>query len=199
MGKMRSGVFGAALVLAVVAGGCAPDDGADGEATTDSLTVAPPPAPAAGAAPTDAQIAMIVVTANSADSAAGEVAKTKGVNADVKAFGQRMVTDHGAVNKQATDLATKLNVTPEESDISRQMKSDAQSHMAALQGASGTEFDKAYIDHEVTMHQQVLDALDQQLIPNAQNAELKSLLETVRPAIAAHLESAKQIQSKLGQ
>ena len=108
MGKMRSGVFGAALVLAVVAGGCAPDDGADGDATTDSLTVAPPPAPASAAAPTDAQIAMIVVTANSADSAAGEVAKTKGVNADVKAFGQRMVTDHSAVNKQATDLAAKL-------------------------------------------------------------------------------------------
>ncbi len=196
MGKTRSGLFGAALVLAVVAGACAPDDGADTGTTTDTLTT--PPATSA-AAPTDAQIAMIVVTANSADSAAGEVAKTKGTDAEVKAYGERMVTDHGAVNKQATDLATRLNLTPEASDASRSMQSDAQSHMSMLQNASGTEFDKAYIDHEVTMHQQVLDALDQQLIPNAQNAELKSLLETVRPAIAAHLESAKQIQTKLGQ
>jgi putative membrane protein len=160
--------------------------------------MAAPPA-ATPPAITDAQIAKIVVTANSADSAAGELAKSKGTNAEVKEFGQRMITDHGAVNKEATDLVTKLNVTPEDSDASRSMSSDAQSNMTALQGQTGAAFDKAYIDHEVTMHQQVLDALDQQLIPGAQNAELKALLEKVRPAIAAHLESAKAIQGKLGQ
>jgi putative membrane protein len=51
---------------------------------------------------------------------------------------------------------------------------------------------------EVEYHQAVLDALDQTLIPSAQNAELKTLLQGVRPAIAAHLERAKQLQSTLG-
>ena len=41
----------------------------------------------------------------------------------------------------------------------------------------------------------MLDAIDQTLIPNAKNAELKALLEQTRPAIAAHLAHAKQIQA----
>jgi len=47
----------------------------------------------------------------------------------------------------------------------------------------------------VAYHQAVLDALDKTLIPNAQNAELKALLEKVRPAFVAHLDMAKKIQS----
>jgi putative membrane protein len=43
----------------------------------------------------------------------------------------------------------------------------------------------------------VLDALDKTLIPGAQNAELKALLEQVRPQIAAHLARAKEVQSGL--
>ena len=46
-------------------------------------------------------------------------------------------------------------------------------------------------------HQAVLDAIDKTLIPNAKNAELKALLEQTRPAIAAHLDHAKQIQASL--
>ena len=41
------------------------------------------------------------------------------------------------------------------------------------------------------------DALDKTLIPGAQNAELKALLEGVRPAFVAHLDRAKQIQGSL--
>jgi putative membrane protein len=43
----------------------------------------------------------------------------------------------------------------------------------------------------------VLDALDGLLIPTTSNAELKKLLVDVRPAIAAHLAHAKQLQSWL--
>jgi len=43
----------------------------------------------------------------------------------------------------------------------------------------------------------VLDAIDQALIPNAKNAQLKDLLTKTRPAIAAHLEHAKSLQASL--
>ena len=59
-------------------------------------------------------------------------------------------------------------------------------------------FDKAYIDHEVAYHQQVLDAVDKTLIPGAKNEELKALLVKVRPAFVAHLEHAKMIQASIG-
>ena len=108
-----------------------------------------------------------------------------------------MVTDHGAVNKQAVGLATKLGVTPEDNDVSRQLKSGGDANTTKLQGLTGKEFDKAYIDNEVAYHQSVADALTTKLIPGAQNAELKALLEKSLPAFAAHLARAKEIQGKL--
>jgi putative membrane protein len=153
-------------------------------------------APAAPAL-NDAQIAHIAVTANSIDSASGAAALKRASDADVKDFARTMVRDHGAVNKQAVDLATRLSLTPEDNDQSRTLKNDndqAQATMSTLQGAA---FDKAYIDHEVAYHQAVLNALDSALIPGAQNADLKALLEQVRPNIAQHLQRAQQIQGKL--
>jgi len=149
-------------------------------------------------APNDAQIAAIVVTANQVDIDAGKLAESKATNPDVKAYGKMMVTDHTGVNKQATDLAKKLGVKPEDNPTAQSLKSGGTDNLANLKKLSGAAFDKAYIDHEIAYHQSVLDAVDKTLIPNAQNAELKALLVKVRPAFVAHLEKAKQIQASLG-
>jgi len=148
--------------------------------------------------PNDAQIASIVVTANQVDIDAGKLAESKGSNAEVKAFGKQMVTDHSGVNKQAVALVTKLKVTPEDNATSKSLKSGGEENLKNLKTLSGAAFDKAYIDHEVAYHEQVLDALDKTLIPSAQNAELKNLLVSVRPAFVAHLDHAKHLQSTLG-
>jgi putative membrane protein len=155
-------------------------------------------APALAQPPTDAQIAAIVVTANQVDIDAGQLAAKKASNAEVRKFGQQMVTDHTGVNKAAVDLATKLKVTPQENETSRALKAGGDKNLATLKGLSGAAFDKAYVDHEVAYHTQVLEALDKTLIPNASNAELKALLVKVRPAFVAHLEHAKGLQQSLG-
>ena len=117
--------------------------------------------------------------------------------AEVKKFGEQMVTDHTGVNKQAVDLVTKLKVTPKDNPTSTSLKEGGATNVASLKKLKGAAFDKAYIDHEVAYHQQVLDAVDKTLIPNASNAELKALLVKVRPAFVAHLDHAKMVQSSL--
>ena len=149
-------------------------------------------------APNDAQIAHIVVTANTVDIDAGKLAESKSANADVKAFGKLMVTEHTGVNKSATELVTKLKVTPEDNPTSQALKKGGEENLAKLKSLSGAAFDKAYVDHEVAYHQQVLDAVDKTLIPNAKNEELKALIVKVRPAFVAHLDHAKMLQSKMG-
>jgi putative membrane protein len=146
---------------------------------------------------TDAQIASIVVTANQVDIDAGKLAESKASHADVKKFAQQMVTDHSGVNKQATELVTKLNVTPQDNPTSQSLKTGGEKNVTHLKTLSGTAFDKAYIAQEVTYHEAVLKALDTTLIPSAQNAELRALLVKVRPAFVAHLEHAKQVQATL--
>jgi putative membrane protein len=146
---------------------------------------------------TDAQIAAIVVTANQIDIDAGKLAASKTHTAEVKKFGQQMITDHTAVNKQATALVTKLKVTPDDSPTSQNLKAGGDKNIANLKDLKGAAFDKAYIDNEVAYHQAVIDAIDKTLIPSAHNAELKALLVKVRPAFVAHMEHAKMIQSSL--
>jgi putative membrane protein len=146
----------------------------------------------------DAQIASIVVTANQVDVDAGKLAASRSTRDDVKTFARLMVTDHTAVNKSATDLARKLEVTPEDNATSKSLKIDGDKNIAHLKTLKGAAFDTAYIDREVAYHQQVIDALDTTLIPGATNAELKALLVKVRPAFLAHLEHAKQLQASIG-
>ena len=145
----------------------------------------------------DAQIASIVVTANQVDIDAGKLARSS-ANADVKKFAQLMIDDHTGVNKSATDLVTRLKVTPEDNPTSQSLKSEGDKNIAHLKTLKGAAFDKAYIEHEVAYHQQVIDAIDKTLIPGAQNADLKALLVKVRPAFVAHLEHAKQLESTVG-
>lgn len=163
-----------------------------------ALTVLLAATPATAQAPTDPQIAAIVVTANQVDIEAGQLAAERGTHPDVRAFGTMMATDHAGVNKAATELVTRLKVSPEENDTSRSLAADGDRNLARLRGLEGAAFDRAYIEREVEYHQTVLDALDRTLIPSAQNAEFRALLQKVRPAFVAHLERARQIRSTLG-
>lgn len=145
----------------------------------------------------DAQIASIVVTANQVDIDAGKLAASRAANGEVKKFARLMITDHTGVNKAAAVLVGKLKVVPQDNPTSQSLKSSGDENLRHLKTLKGAAFDKAYVDHEVAYHQQVIDALDKTLIPAATNAELKALLINVRPAFVAHLEHAKRLRLSL--
>lgn len=69
--------------------------------------------------------------------------------------------------------------------------------MNMLKSKSAMSFDKAYVDNEVAYHEAVIGAVKTVLIPQAQNDELKALLEQVVPILETHLDHAKMLQSKL--
>ena len=106
-------------------------------------------------------------------------------------------------HRAAIDAAKKAGVarivyTSFTNPTAQSLKKGGDENVAKLQTLKGPAFDKAYIDHEVTYHQVVIDALDKTLIPSAKHAELKALLVKVRPAFVAHLEHAKKLQASLG-
>ena len=149
------------------------------------------------AKPTDPQIAHIAYTADLLDVEAGKQALDKSQNKDVRAFAQQMIGDHTAVNDQALALVKKLNVTPADNPTSQSLTKQAEATRQKLAGLTGDAFDKAYIDNEVEYHKVVDDALSTTLIPNAQNPELKSLLERALKLFQAHLEHAEQLAQQL--
>lgn len=188
-----------AALMVLVAGACANADSE--QAATDSAPAAEvDAAPTEAPAPSlnDAQIAAIVVTANSIDVANGEQALEKSSNPDVRQFAETMIGTHTAVNESAGELVERLGVTPEENDVSRSLQSDAEQTRARLAGLSGAEFDRAYIDNEIAYHEAVINAVDSLLIPNATNAELRQTLVDARPVFEGHLTHAKTVRQKLG-
>jgi putative membrane protein len=151
----------------------------------------------AAAAPSDPQIVGIVVTANQIDIDHGKLALSKSKNQEVRDFAQQMVTDHSAVQKSVFDLGAKLKVTPAGSDTSKSLKSQASETTEKLKVLNGKAFDDAYIDNEVAYHKAVINAVSSVLIPNAQNAELKSALQGAAPLFQGHLEHAQKVQANL--
>jgi putative membrane protein len=152
---------------------------------------------AQGAKPTDPQIAHIAYTAGVIDIAAAKQALAKSSNKDVKAFAEDMVRDHEAVNKQALDLVKKLKVTPEDNDTSNILSKNAGEKLAELAKLKGADFDKAYVANEVAYHKAVDSALATTLIPSANNAELKSLLQTGLKIFQGHEQHAEHVAAEL--
>ncbi len=146
---------------------------------------------------TDANIAAIVVGANNIDISAGKIALERSENTLVKNFAERMITDHTAVLNSAVALVTKLGVTPVNNQLVATLAEQSRNHEANLKSLSGSAFDKSYIDHEVAYHQAVINVIENQLIPAAQNNELKALLVSVLPAFNAHLAHCQMIQKQI--
>jgi putative membrane protein len=145
----------------------------------------------------DAEVASVAVVANQIDINYAEIAKKRSKNADVLKFAETMKNDHAAVIGQASALVKKLGVTPKDNAVSQKLLADAKKMKATLNSTRAGSFDKAYIDNEVAYHKSVIGAVETLLIPEAENAELKQLLQNVVPALKTHLEHAEMLQAKL--
>src|ERR1044071_100732 len=77
----------------------------------------------------------------------GQLATQKASNSDVKAFGQRMVDDHGKANEQLKQLAAEKHV-----DLPQEPGAKHKATKARLEQLSGTEFDQAYVAEMVKDH-----------------------------------------------
>jgi putative membrane protein len=147
----------------------------------------------------DDEIASVAVVANQNDIGFANIAQKKSKNADVLKFANTMAADHKAVIDQAEALVAKLKVIPKDNSVSQSLKSSAEQTEKSLNSKSGEDFNKAYIDNEVIYHKAVISEIENVLIPQAQNEELKSLLQQVLPTLKTHLQHAEMIQSQLSQ
>ena len=146
---------------------------------------------------TDAQIVEVVKTADEGEIDAAKLAKSKASDSRVKDFAKMMIEDHKANKKESKKIAKNNNIKAENNDVAKNLKDDTKSKIKDLKQYKNAAFDKAYIDSQVAMHQQLLKDLDQTYIPTAQNADLKSFLQDTRTHVQEHLSKAQEIQSAM--
>jgi putative membrane protein len=147
--------------------------------------------------PSDAEIAHIAYTAGNIDIAAAKQALAKSHSKAVREFAQQMIRDHQAVNAKALALVKKLHVTPKDNAVSKSLSKDAAATLKRLSRLSGAAYNRAYAANEVAYHKTVNGALDKTLIPSADNAQLKALLETGRTLFGEHQRHAEHLAAEL--
>jgi len=106
-----------------------------------------------------------------------------------------LARDHATVRQQGRDLAKKLSVTPTApKDFA--MANDHYAALKKLNAATGKDFDRAFLEHEVAYHKAVIDAVTSTLLPSLQNQEVKDLVTKVAPAFLAHMAAAQSLLDK---
>lgn len=146
---------------------------------------------------TDANIVAALSVANAGEVAAGELASNQARDAEVKAFGRMMVTEHRAMIQETDRIATAGSIVAEQGTKTDSIQAAATATSDTLKALRGADFDRAYIAGQVRDHQNTLNAL-QQFAGAAQNAALKTMLQGAIPKVQQHLDRATQLQAKLG-
>lgn len=215
LARARRLMMGAACLGALAAGACkartntADADRVGGPGPADTMTTGMAPADTSTVPPadtsnaltnhpkwSDANIVALLDEANKADSAAGAFAVGKASEPGVKDFARMMMGEHHALRVQGEALVRKLHVTP---DLPAEdpLQTPAKSEMEALHSAAkGAEFDRAYIDKEISIHKAVL-ALAGKAHSDTQNGQLQALIEKAKPILQKHLDRAEELRKSL--
>ena len=122
---------------------------------------------------------------------AGNLALQKAENADVKSFAQRMVTDHGAANTELAQLATTKGLA-----LPTELGGEAETMYKHLEGLSGAEFDKSYMQHMVEGHDKDVAEFDK-VSTTGGDSDLKAWAGQKLPTLQQHQQMAKDISSKM--
>jgi putative membrane protein len=197
-----------AAMLTVACGG----DGRDHDATTQAT---PPAAGTPGAEGTAGETVdrglqnwtEERLVSGMAEVRLGELASERAQNAEVKAFGRRMVQDHTKAGDELKQIASRHNM-----QAPMQLDDDHQGHIDRLSKLQGAEFDREYINLMVDNHEKTLNALEDRVEkqgdePNVQftakqsdkpfESDLNRWAADAAPVVQQHLEQARQLKEKV--
>lgn len=145
----------------------------------------------------DGELAKVLMVINEGEVDASNLAKDKAANAEVKAYAKMMIDEHKKNDKETKKILKTLKADAKDNDIANTLKENAKNANGELKKVDKAGFDKAYIKHQITMHEQALEKLNTMLIPGAKDAAFKAHLEKTRGAVQSHLEHARTLDSKL--
>lgn len=160
--------------------------------TTDMMAKATPMA----AMLSDGESAEVMVTLNEGEIDLAQLAKRKAVNKQVKDYAKMMVDQHKDNEKETKRIARKQDLDFKKTDMSKSFEARAEDMEKTLKKTSKDDFDRAYMEQQVSLHESALDTVNS-FIDSAQNAAYKAHLEKTRDAITVRLAHAKEVQGMI--
>lgn len=141
------------------------------------------------------QIAKVLVTINEGEIDAAKLAEKKAQKSDTKEFAKSMIDEHKKNEAETKKLFSRMKIAMADSDLSKSLKEDAKKTNKELKDTDKANFDKAYMDSQVAMHEKALNTLNQTLIPNAKNPDLIDHLKKTQAAVEEHLQHARAMDA----
>lgn len=139
----------------------------------------------------DTEFMMEAAAGGMAEVELGRLAVTKAQSPEVKNFAQKMVDDHSKANEELKALAARKNLS-----LPTRLDEKHQDLMEKLNGLSGAEFDRAYVEAMVDDHQKTVELFKNET-EDGEDADVKAWASKTLPTLQAHLEMIKGIEAKM--
>ena len=120
----------------------------------------------------------------------GKLAQKNGSSAAIKAFGQRMVTDHSKAGAELGAIAKRLGMTPPTGPSDKH-----RAHYKKLAALKGDKFDSEYSDHMIDAHEQAVK-LFQKEAKQGEAKELRDFAARTLPTLEEHLKMARDLKDR---
>jgi putative membrane protein len=120
-----------------------------------------------------------------------ELAGQKATDPAVKSFAKKMVTEHKMMTASMKPFAEEWGLTPPSGP-----DSDHQKELNKLNGLSGKDFDKEYMDQMVTDHGKALDAFTSEA-KDTKDAKFRAAVLKGKTHVAAHKNMAYDLKKKI--
>ena len=202
-------VFSAAAALILVTA-CSPGNerktgesesatgGAGGLSSRDTMPAPAAPASAsADSATTPSAILSQMNVANTMEIQVSRMAAQKASSGEVKRLAEKLAVDHSKNREQVRALARKLNEPLTPAAGGNITAADSAAMPAELEGKSGADFDRTFVEHQITIHKSNIEKLQGQMIPAAENAEMQTYLQRTLADMQGHLASLQEVQQKI--
>ncbi|NYF54349.1 DUF4142 domain-containing protein [Micromonospora purpureochromogenes] len=156
--------------------------------------LAPAAAAQAAAQPStqDSQYLQAVHQSNLFEIKAGDLAREKGQNQEVKRLGEMFKTDHTQLDQSVQQTASQLGV-----QLPGEPTADQRQILDRLNNARGEEFDRQWVTAQLAAHLQAIQATQTE-ISQGQEQSVIQLAQTALPVLQAHYDELVNLAQQLG-
>ena len=177
------------------------NDASGGVSSRDTApSSAPAPASAGTRGSTEATAPAILSqmnVANTMEIQLSRMASKQATTPAVKRIATQLVTDHSKNRKEVTALAEKLNVSLTPATGGSVSASDSAAMPAELQGKSGPEFDRAFVQHQIQVHQNNIQKIQTQMLPAVEEPQVKAYLQKTLKEMQGHLATLEKTEQQI--
>jgi putative membrane protein len=145
----------------------------------------------------DGEIVGILHAANTGEVLQAQLAEMRAMNPAVRTFAAHMNQEHSLADSRlmalSADAGPDAHLSPVDTGVSQALTMTAMQKLQVLQTLFGAAFDRQYMTDQVEMHTEVLNLIDEHLLPSAMDGTLRMLVTMMRESVAAHLAEARNI------